>query len=294
VAGDLIPPPSPAGRPPKDPVLEERPAPAEAAPPPAPAGPLPPSPFRARFGFLLGALTGVALCAAALAVTLYATSSDSGPRLAENWSPWKPESTETLAGAADIAEHVARRYMLDNGRQMVAVQRQPLHYQGLPIGVMVRPLSGPVEILEGEGLLYLLTGFGDQFRIPGKPNESRGRLLRREALELVLYTFRYLEDVTMVAVMLPPTPRAGDQDGEDETPDLVQQAVFFRPGDLLPQLQVPLARTLAPVTPRPSTMTPVEGERVDDLVLDNLFLAQYERSPDGLPYLVLQEPSNLD
>jgi hypothetical protein len=304
VAGDLIPPPSPAGRPPKDPVLEPRADAGETLAPEPEARPerLPPSQFRGRFGFVLGALAGIAMCAAALAVTLVATSSDYDPGLAENWSPWKPASGETLAGAREIADHVAPRYTLDDGNQLVAVVGEPFHYGGIPIGVMVRPRGGPIEVLEGEGLMYMLNGLGDQGELPGEPSEARGSLLRREALELVLYTFRYLEDVTMVAVMLPPAqPTDQDEgetqtapDGEGEPEERVQQALFFRPGDLLPQLQVPLDRTLAGEPPRPSTLTTAEADRIDELVLDNLFLAEVERASDGLPYLVLQEPTNLD
>jgi hypothetical protein len=300
VAGDLIPPPSPAGRPPKNPVLEPRDEAAEAlAPEPAArAERLPPSPFRGRFGFVLGALAGVALCAGALAVTLVATASDSDPGLAPNWSEWKPASKDTLAGAEDIAEHVSPRYLHDDGDQLVAVVGQPLHFQGLPVGVAVRPQGRPIEILDGEGLMYVLNGLGEQGMLPGKASEERGSLLRREALELVLYTFRYLEDVTMVAVMLPPVrpvKRAAEEKTEDEaqaaeTEELLQQALFFRPGDLLPQLQVPLNRTLPGEPPRPSTLSRAEADRVDDLVLENLFVAEYERAQDGLPYLVLEEP----
>jgi hypothetical protein len=316
VAGDLIPPPSPAGRPPKDPVLEPRDEAAE-APGPEPAAAaerLPPSPFRGRFGFVLGALAGVALCAGALAVTLIATGSDSAPRLAENWSEWKPANEDTLAGAEAIAEHVGPRYLHDDGDQLVAVQGQPLVFQGLPVGVAVRPQGRPIEILDGEGLMYVLNGLGEQGMLPGKPSEARGSLLRREALELVLYTFRYLEDVTMVAVLLPPVKaakQAGENggDAEGETPsgeaqtgaagetqadDLLQQALFFRPGDLLPQLQVPLDRTLAGAPPRPSTVSPAEAKRIDDLVLENLFVAKFERAQDGLIYLVLREPDLAD
>src|ERR671923_152442 len=64
-------------------------------------------------------------------------------------------------------------------------------------------------------------------------------------------------------------------------------AVFFRPGDLLDELQVPLDRTLSPKTPSPSTMSNEEAERVDSLTLRNLFLASVQPLESDKNYLVL-------
>jgi hypothetical protein len=40
----------------------------------------------------------------------------------------------------------------------------------------------------------------------GKPSKERMLLLRREGLELALYSFRYLKDVKQVVVLIPATP----------------------------------------------------------------------------------------
>jgi hypothetical protein len=296
VAGDLIPPPSPAGRPPPDPVHELR---ADVPPDPpvalpdaaAPSAPPPrgPAPFRGRFGFVFGALAGVAVCAAALAIVLATTSSDSGVKLAENWSAWKPESGEPIAAAQEIAEHVGAEYQRDNGDQLVNVDAGPIQVQGLPAGVAIRPRGAPIELLDGAGLLYVFDGFGDQGALEGKPTEARGSLLRREALELALYSFRYVDDVTMVAVMLP--PRRPEEDKEQE---VNRQALFYRPGDLLPHLQVPLDHTLTGRPPRPKAMTAGEAALIDSLTLDHLFLSEWRSAAGGTPYLVLREPARLE
>jgi hypothetical protein len=162
--------------------------------------------------------------------------------------------------------------------------------------VMVRPRGGAIEVLEGDGLLYVLNGLGISGSIgEGRPSERRLRLLRRQALELVLYSFRYLDDVTMVAVMLPPAPRdARAQTEAGEAQQLQRQAVFFRPGDLLPQLQVPLSATLSPRTPRARSLTAAESARIDSLTLSNVFLAQLQQAQDALTYLVLEEPGGED
>ena len=299
MAGDLIPPPSPAGRPPVDSMEDVRAA-AQleeavqlgADAPPERHGP---SPFRGRFGFAMGVLAGVALCAAALSVMLATAPDESGPPLAKNWSAWKPDSTKMIEGAQQIATHVGLQYELDDGTPLTQVRSSGLEFEGIPLGVAVRPQDAELQFLEGDGLLYVLNGLGPEGRVAGSaPSEPRGQLLRREALELALYSFRYLDDVTMVAVLLPP-PAKDESEVSTSTATEAEpvRAVFYRPGDLLPQLQVPLARTLSPKTPRPKTMTKPEGARVDSLALRNLFLATVQPLEADQSYLVLTEPDKV-
>jgi hypothetical protein len=300
MAGDLIPPPSPAGRPSADPVAElTAPTPAAAPqlepPPPSPPARSGAAPYPGRFGFVFGVLAGIGACAAALALLLLGGGGPS-VRLAENWSPWRPATSEMLAGADAIARHVGARYKRDDGKQLVSIQGGPLELGGLPVGVMVRLRSGAIETLEGDGVMYVLNGLGANGAIgEGKPSARLTRLLRREALELVLYSFRYLDDVTMVAVMLPPAARAArEPDAAGDAQPLERQAVFFRPGDLLPQLQAPLADTLPRATPRARSLSGAESARIDSLTLGNVFAAQVQQAQDALTYLVLEEPGGGD
>jgi hypothetical protein len=289
VAGDLIPPPSPARRnEPEDDIkataeLEEAVQLSVEA-----AVPNEPSPFRSRFGFLFGVLAGIALCVAGGTALLFGAQEESGPKLAENWSSWEPETARMVDGAEEIAGHVGLQYKLDGGDQLVSVRSSALELQGEDIGVAVRPVGGSLQYMEGDGLLYILNGLGPNGTIPtGTASKKRGRLLLREALELALYSFRYLEDVTMVAVLLPQAPQASGQAQQT-------RAVFYRPGDLLEQLQVPLTDTLSPRTPTPATMAPVEAKRVDDLTLRNLFLASVQPLAAEQNYLVLVEPDTIE
>ena len=292
MAGDLIPPPSPARR--TDPEAETK-ATAEledavqlGAEATALTGP---SPFRSRFGFLFGVLAGLALCAAGTTVLLLGGGDKSGPQLAENWSAWEPETTRMVEGAAEIAGHVGLQYKLDSGDQLVSIRSSSLELQGEEIGVAVRPQGGSLEYLEGDGLLYILNGLGPNGTIPtGTASKKRGRLLMREALELALYSFRYLDDVTMVAVLLPAAPAtAAATQQERQT-----RAVFYRPGDLIEELQVPLSDTLSAKTPTPASMTRAEAKRVDELTLRNLFLASVQPLEAEHNYLVLVEPDSIE
>jgi hypothetical protein len=292
VAGDLIPPPSPARR--TDPEAEPKATAQleEAVQAAADAGQPThdPSPFRSRFGFLFGVLGGLALCAAGALVLLLASDRNTGPQLAENWSAWQPETTRMADGALEIAEHVGAQYRLGGGGQLVQITTTPLELQGEEIGVAVRPKGSALEMLEGAGLLYILDGLGPNGTVAtGAPSKKRGRLLRREALELALYSFRYLEDVTMVAVLI---PQAAAQSPTE--PAKPRQAIFFRPGDLLPQLQEPLDRTLSPRTPTAANMSKTESARVDTLTFSNLFLASIRPLETDRNYLVLLEPDSIE
>jgi hypothetical protein len=275
-----------------EPMLATAAAPEPEAPVAAPRGQ---APFRSRFGFVWGALIGIAACAAGTFALLLAAPRDTGPKLAENWSEWQPESTRMVDGAEDIAGHVGLQYKLDGGEQLVSVRSSSLELGGQEIGVAVRPSGGDLQFLEGKGLLYILNGLGPNGTIPtGKASKKRGRLLMREALELALYSFRYLDDVTMVAVLLPQTPEQAEKNAGGAAAAPQTNAIFYRPGDLLDQLQVPLARTLSPNTPRPSTMTKAEAARVDDLTLRNLFLASVQPLEANHNYLVLVEPDTVE
>ncbi|HWM08820.1 MAG TPA: hypothetical protein VNO82_05740 [Solirubrobacteraceae bacterium] len=266
MAGDLIPPASPAGK-----------------------------PFRSRFGFVWGALLGLALCAGAALVILVTAPGESGPRLAANWSPWEPDSSAMLDGAQQIADHVGLQYRLDGGEQLVSVRASELELSGDELGVAVRPQGSDLQFLEGDGLIFFLNGLGPNGRLPtGTPSKERGRLLRREALELALYSFRYLDDATMVAVLMPQTAEQAEANAGGAATQPQTNAIFYRPGDLLAELQVPLAETLSPKTPRPNSMAKAEAARVDSVTLRNLFLASVQPLEAEQSYLVLVEPDTID
>ena len=84
--------------------------------------------------------------------------------------------------------------------------------QELPIRAVViqHDASNPtkeddVEVIDvGNSVMYNLCGVGQKCSIAeGKPSQERARLLRREALELALYTFKYVDDVDSVIALLP-------------------------------------------------------------------------------------------
>jgi hypothetical protein len=300
VAQDLIPPPSPAGRPSGEPGQSPKvdpgakpslfhpvdepiigPEPEAPAPPPAPATP---PPYRSRFGFVLGALIGVGLATVALLVGVVANPG--GSDVPANWSAWKPTAKDGFAAANQIAEHVGAKYRLGNGDQMVSVTSGPIEYLDVPLSVAVRtaPAGGDIRLLDGKGVMYTLNGLGLQGSIKnGKPTNQRGALVRREALELALYTFRYIDDVDMVVALLPPVIKKG----QPPTVLAPRPALFYRPGDLKPELDRPINATIAPATPRPETIAPPEVKQIDAITTPNLFEASFQQAQDAHAYLVL-------
>jgi hypothetical protein len=296
MARDLIPAPSPAGRPqpdgtprlvelPPEPTVEQM-QPNEPPPPRR----LAPSRFRNRFGFLTGGLIGVVVAAGAL-LAIGLSTHDPSPvdeGLAPNWSKWHPSDTSLADGAAEIADHVGKEYKLANKSQLAQVTGGPIRALDPNLSVLLRPVGGDIHRFSADhAVLYALNGLGPHGSMTGKGSAQRLQLLRREALELTLYSFRYLDDVDMVVTLLPVIPPGAPTAGGKKSTEAEQQAIFYRPGDLKAQLQVPLGITVSARTPNPETMGGDDGKKVDVLTLDNLFAAAFVQTQTGEPYLVL-------
>jgi uncharacterized membrane protein YgcG len=204
------------------------------------------STYAPRFHFLTGALVAVGLAALA-GLALFIAIPRDGSDGVQHWSSWTP-TTGGTAGAEQIAQHVGTQYKLPDGRQIVNVGVTGLEIQGVPLAVAVRQdpaQGGSIKVFDDEGVIYHLCGLGPSCAInSGKPSQQRGLLLRREALELALYSFRYLGSVHQVVVFMPP------QKGKTPT-----QALFFREGDVAKELDRPLTASLSPRVPSVGSVT---------------------------------------
>ena len=65
------------------------------------------SPYRSRFGLLLGALIGIGIATLAIGAAVY-VGTGSGNGAPEGWSSWKPDTNDGVAAANEIATHVGR------------------------------------------------------------------------------------------------------------------------------------------------------------------------------------------
>jgi hypothetical protein len=293
--GRVVLPPDPAGTRPKvdrDALLPARIAPEEPPPREQPEAPLPEpagaaavdrprervdAPHAARFHFILGALLAVG--ALAIVGLIYAVGQSGSDGGVAGWSPWVPPD-DGPEGAQEIADHVGPQYRLATGDQLVLVTGGELEVADLPMTIALRGESGDVSLLEGDGVLYRLCGLGPKCSIAkGKPSEARHLLLRREALELALYSFRYLRGVDQVVVFMPPRPGAD--------PD---QALFFRRGDVRGSLDAPLRATLKDPPPTVGTVRRAKDTPlVDRLTTRGLFnFSLTQGNQDANVFLVLE------
>jgi hypothetical protein len=216
--------------------------------------------YSARFQFILGALLAVGIASVALLVAVLAGGKDdttivlkAGPA----WSPWHPTATSGTDAANQIASHVGAHYKLPNGRQLVGVVGGPLELQQVPVTIAIQQPAaqgGAVSFLDdGAGVMYRMNGIGtSDSRIPGRPSTNRHLLLRREALELALYSFRYL-GVSEAVVLFPPSRRQirNATTGKLQLQKADPTALLFRRGqtDVQTALAHPLASTLSTKTP---------------------------------------------
>jgi hypothetical protein len=231
------------------------------------------SPYSARFQLILGALLGIA-AVAVVAALLIGAGPSSGPD--RGWSAWHPSSDEAGPAAQEIANHVAPSYRLDAGGQLVAATGGQLEVANLPVRLALAE-QGQVSVLQGDGVLYTLCGLGPKCSIQtGKPTPRRHLLLRREALELALYTFHYVKGTDYVVALLPP------KKGTAPT-----QAMFFTKDDLKGETSRPLITTLASPPPTSNRLAAGEISTLQALTDKRLFQFKYQQGQDASVFLVL-------
>ena len=249
-----------------------------AAPDPAPRV----RPHRRRFVFIYAVLAA-SLGAAIAGVVIFAGRAISP---ATPWSSWKP-SGGGQGAAKQIAEHVAGAYHLPSGQQLVAVIAKPpsvspASNQTIPIHyIAVRGSKGEVDdvisVSSGDSVMYSLCGLGASCAIEqGKPSVERGTLVRREILELALYTFKYVGGIKNVIAFMPPTP--GSQP---------KYVVYLQKGDVAQQLKLPLIRTLERKTPLPTTIPAREVHTIDAVTEPHVYQFSLSQAQQGDAILVL-------
>jgi hypothetical protein len=114
-------------------------------------------------------------------------------------------------------------------------------------------------------------------------------LLRREALELALYTFRYVSGSQDVVVVLPPSHATTTTGPRTK----VTVAVAFLRSELTPWLQVPVSKSLQQYPPELSQLNlwskSPEAEFVSQITAPSLFSTQVESLQVGGRVLVLTQ-----
>jgi hypothetical protein len=253
--------------------------------------------YHFRFSLVYALLAAVAAASIA-ALVVVATRPDA--KKAQRWSTFEPTGS-AIARTRQIATQVSGEYKLQPGHKLAAVVPSPLQTTRFlqadsgPVSVEV-PIStlavqpdvstgkheeGDYKLYSsGTTVAYQMCGFGTTAQncaITGTSTNARVQLLRREALELALYTLKYVPGTNAVLTYLP--PRA-DQAAPPTS-------VLVARSDVKQILDRPLTHTL---TSRSIELgdKPADFTEVDRLTLPRLYTYDYQTLPgDGTAILVL-------
>jgi hypothetical protein len=294
-----------------------------AEPPPAPAlgvgrsesDTVESTPHSHKFRVATAMLVGIAIGAVVVALVVIASNRTAGP--SAKWSAWAPSDSSSL-GAREIADHVAPFYRVSGVDQLdvvtvvnlanspaaapTATTTSSNSTSGLQVAVRSDPSSSQVSLLSGKTIAYNLCGIGGSNCAIGVGTASTDRLLllRREALELALYTFKYINGVQNVVAILPPghtqpTSRLSAKppaSSSASAPKPVDIALLFLHDELRPWLAHPLSDTFPeqfpPTVPELTLwrQTPEAG-LVDQITARGLFSERLVQAQDGSNLIVL-------
>jgi hypothetical protein len=270
--------------------------------PPAPAAPAatqasPPSevvPLRAagrytgRFVLIYGVLATVLIVAVGGLVVLISDSGVLKNHSSGSWSTWKPASGTTAKVTDEIASHVAQDYHLNKaGAQLVAVVAGPpdlqngTHKIGISHIAVRKKANSNVNIeVDATGATWTdqLCGLGTSCSIAsGQATDTRGRLVRREALEVALYTFKFEPAIKSVVAFMPPPPG-----------QTASTLLYLQKANLTQQLSQPLRKTLPLAKPPLPTVTDAtEAATIDKLTLPSTYSYTVQGLQDNSALLIL-------
>lgn len=216
------------------------------------------------------------------------------------WSKFVPTGS-SLDMERQIATRVSSEYKAAPGSLLVTVFPGPLQAPGVVQGdtgpqsvqvpislVAVQPDVSTGQHDQGDFTFYQpdstvgyeMCGFSDSQQncaAPSSVGADPEQLLRREALELALYTLKYVPGTNAVLTYLPPT----------SNPQAPTRAVFITRSDAGKSLHVPLARTLKTqeVLLGAALLVPDSGHVA---ALTHIFTTSYQTLPsDGTAALTL-------
>jgi hypothetical protein len=249
------------------------------------------SSYRLRFGLIYVLLAAVVGAGVGSFIVL---STGADPPEEPAWSAWQPTGSK-LAMVRQIADRIPKSYRAENGSQLTVSLVSPLAVptaQGdLPVrAVFVRPdtskgLAEEDDIARYDGgnvVSFGLCGATSKEQCElGSLSAERFTLLRRQALELSLYTLKYVDDIDSVVVFMPPTPK-GESNG----------TVFLRRSDVTDELDQPISSLLPTAKPQVGALNPLEEGQILRLTQPRTYAAQVQPSPDGSYILVLTPPTD--
>jgi hypothetical protein len=217
------------------------------------------------------------------------------------WSTFVPKGSP-LALERQIATQVSSEYKASTASRLVTVFPGPLQAprivqstsgQQQTVEVPITLIAVQPDVSTGRHdvgdfaffhpestVAYSMCGFGDSQQNCGVSTvtgTTPTQLLHREALELALYTLRYVPGTDAVITYLPPP----------STPQAAATAVFLSRNDLQANLRLPLVRTLEPQLTLLGGGVP-DGGHVAALTRSRIYTTDYQTLPgDGTAALEL-------
>jgi hypothetical protein len=232
---------------------------------------------KARFSIaylLLGAAVGGALGALIVLVQR------PGPKAPPPWSAWQPTSAASIGTTAqEIASHVSGYYRFPDGRKLARVILGPSEAAGDVQGVALNDRPNSLTLYDpSRTIVYTLCGPQQNCALLGESSMARNDALRREALELALYTLKYA-NAADVAIFFPPL--RGDKQSTN--------VLNFPREDFSRQLNRPLKATLPNAAAvAQGQIDPRELQTIDALTGGHRYRFGIQTATGGRRVLVLQ------
>jgi hypothetical protein len=248
-------------------------------------GPQHASAFAGRF-LVFYALLGGVLAAAITGLVLVALQPS--PPKPPAWSSWEPTTGSAEKVTDEIANHIGAQYVLNRtGDQLVAIiPGQPEVTQDTTVAkvstIAIRSSSTSntfSRIISTSGNVQeQFCGLGQACAIgTGTASALRERLLRREALEVALYTFKFVPSINAVIAYMPPPP--------GQAPSTL---LYLERSNLAQELAKPLSATLPLANPPlPSQADAKEQHTIDALTLPVEYGFQYQALTGGTEAMIL-------
>jgi len=241
--------------------------------------------FRLAYLLLVLAVAGAVALFVVLETRSSAPTTATGSATEETWGTFQPAGL-TQDRIQQIALHVSATYRTPAGHQLVSVSASipPVYQNDLKITQYILSYNDGGQTnyqavpISSNNVLYELCGLGPRCSIDsGKATSARLRLLRREALELALYTFHYT-GVGSVVTFLP--PKKGER---PQWVFLFLRTQFEEQGIL----SKPLSAILSEPTPPPAAAIPAtEAATIDGITEPDLYRFHYTSDQQGGVLLV--------
>ncbi len=246
--------------------LEQTPAQTTTAPPRAPR-------LRRRIGLLTGVLV-VALGGAVVGFIALLNTDREGP-----WSPgFRVTVDDPVDRGAQVADYVQKRYLAAPGTPLTYIKTGEDVITDLPFHDQVVALADDTQTtysFEQRSLLfYKLCPTATSCELdPKADRQALGPLYARQAVELALYGFKYVEEAAGVVVELP-TGYVPDQKDK-------RFVHYFPKKYWEDQLDRPFATTVPGDPPLLGTITPAETARISKLAGGTFFQMDVGPTPDN-------------